>query len=753
MIKIKRGIRISIKRGKQKKQSEKNFIRIFLSVSVSMLLVIFVGTGVVYQMIKEMIIDQNTRLSMQAFSQIQSEFESANNDANLIATQISLDNICASYLRVPAGAAYDAKEMGKVRRQLSLYQLVTPNVESVYLYNDGLDRILTSGKQYGIARKADFFDQGLVELLESPEKYNIHNLIRRERVTQYGNGMEQTDVLYTYLMFTEEREGPGSAVVVNYKFDEMLLRILDMEVMQGSRMLIIDEKQERIVDLGTSRIQESGELRNTVWEMAGQGEGYREFRQEGQRYFISYLHAEKSGWNYVKITPWDTIFRRLEQFQRNMLVCMGTILIAIAGVILWNAFSITKVYRRLKAEHKNRDHRKEAVRLREGFLSDFLHGRRLYRKNQLQTHLEQFGFRLDQKEKYTLLILQIEAYEELRKKFGNSTYDIKYGFLNIFEEIFGVSYKTAGLINRDATFTIMLELGEEADWQARVSALFEEFCEKVGIFVDWKFMLAGTGRCAGLEQLPELNELLKEILEDSFFYPENTYYTMEQVEKEHREHVAFWHLETERILEAVRQGQNTREVFQNFSRALEKSRASDYRSAMEWLAIMIARGNRQIPGYEDETREFLLRLAKCEKVTEVEELFLGNFEKIRGELEQMPAKKGVAGKLDEVKQYIQENCSNLNMNLEHLGDEFSISPNYLGRMFKKDTGMSVADYINQERLKLVLRDLAETEDTAKEIAERYGFVSTNYFYTYFRKKVGITPQIYRKQQREAGKSV
>lgn len=32
---------------------------------------------------------------------------------------------------------------------------------------------------------------------------------------------------------------------------------------------------------------------------------------------------------------------------------------------------------------------------------------------------------------------------------------------------------------------------------------------------------------------------------------------------------------------------------------------------------------------------------------------------------------------------------------------------------------------------------------AKEIAENCGFVSTNYFYTFFKKKTGVTPQAYR----------
>ena len=90
-----------------------------------------------------------------------------------------------------------------------------------------------------------------------------------------------------------------------------------------------------------------------------------------------------------------------------------------------------------------------------------------------------------------------------------------------------------------------------------------------------------------------------------------------------------------------------------------------------------------------------------------------------------------------------------NLTLKTLGDEFGVSPNYLGRLFKKDMGMSVQEYINEVRLKHVLLELKETEDSAKDIAERNGFIrASNYFYTYFKKKVGVTPQMYRERSRE-----
>lgn len=73
------------------------------------------------------------------------------------------------------------------------------------------------------------------------------------------------------------------------------------------------------------------------------------------------------------------------------------------------------------------------------------------------------------------------------------------------------------------------------------------------------------------------------------------------------------------------------------------------------------------------------------------------------------------------------------------------------RMFKKDTGMSVSEYLDKIRLREVKRELRETGQTEKEIAEQCGFISSNYFYTYFRKKTGVTLRIYREKWRECDK--
>ena len=172
-------------------------------------------------------------------------------------------------------------------------------------------------------------------------------------------------------------------------------------------------------------------------------------------------------------------------------------------------------------------------------------------------------------------------------------------------------------------------------------------------------------------------------------------------------------------------------------------------NAMIWFGVSLVRNMKEFyvtdADQEHMLNDFLTQLAKCDKKDQTDKLFGKIFESMIQIQELANAKKGVTGKVEEIQNYIQANYTNLNIALEYLGDEFGVSANYLGRIFKKEIGMSVSEYLNYVRLQKVLEGLEKTDKPAKDIAEACGFASINYFYTYFRKKMGVTPQAYRQQ--------
>lgn len=75
-----------------------------------------------------------------------------------------------------------------------------------------------------------------------------------------------------------------------------------------------------------------------------------------------------------------------------------------------------------------------------------------------------------------------------------------------------------------------------------------------------------------------------------------------------------------------------------------------------------------------------------------------------------------------------------------------ISPDYLSRLFKKETGKSLTQYITHKRIDAASELLLSTHLPVNSIAMQVGFSSFAYFSKVFRDMQGMTPMEYRRQR-------
>jgi YesN/AraC family two-component response regulator len=99
--------------------------------------------------------------------------------------------------------------------------------------------------------------------------------------------------------------------------------------------------------------------------------------------------------------------------------------------------------------------------------------------------------------------------------------------------------------------------------------------------------------------------------------------------------------------------------------------------------------------------------------------------------------------IDTIKDVIQGNYSNPNLSLQEIADMLRMSSAYVGRIFKKQETISVADYINEIRLLKSVMLLENNNLPVNEISEKVGFSSPSYFFKLFKKRFGTTPKDYR----------
>lgn len=85
------------------------------------------------------------------------------------------------------------------------------------------------------------------------------------------------------------------------------------------------------------------------------------------------------------------------------------------------------------------------------------------------------------------------------------------------------------------------------------------------------------------------------------------------------------------------------------------------------------------------------------------------------------------------------------VSLDSLSKFCSVTNSYLSALFKKETGTTITDYINQIRIRKALSLLNTTNISIQDIALQCGYREASYFTRIFKKYQGISPKDYRKK--------
>ena len=83
--------------------------------------------------------------------------------------------------------------------------------------------------------------------------------------------------------------------------------------------------------------------------------------------------------------------------------------------------------------------------------------------------------------------------------------------------------------------------------------------------------------------------------------------------------------------------------------------------------------------------------------------------------------------------------------VKYFADKLCLSSHYFGDMFKKETGKSPQEYIQEKVIELAKERISDTADTVSQIAYSLGFQYPQHFCRLFKKRVGYTPSEYRAQ--------
>jgi len=107
-----------------------------------------------------------------------------------------------------------------------------------------------------------------------------------------------------------------------------------------------------------------------------------------------------------------------------------------------------------------------------------------------------------------------------------------------------------------------------------------------------------------------------------------------------------------------------------------------------------------------------------------------------------------ANLVERTKNFIRQNIEK-DFSRQDVADNVHFNHDYLARIFKKETGIKLSDYIIQERLSLAKRMLETTDMSITMVAEKVGYTNFSYFSTLFKNLYGISPVKYKRKYQDA----
>ncbi|WP_054023830.1 response regulator [Bacillus sp. FJAT-28004] len=110
------------------------------------------------------------------------------------------------------------------------------------------------------------------------------------------------------------------------------------------------------------------------------------------------------------------------------------------------------------------------------------------------------------------------------------------------------------------------------------------------------------------------------------------------------------------------------------------------------------------------------------------------------------------GVVEDVKKYIALNLGLDEMSRDVIAAQVFLNPDYLSRIFKKETGFSISDYVLQERIRVAKELLSKTDMPVSGVAITVGYSNFSHFTKIFKKYTESNPMEYRHLMQAMGAS-
>jgi AraC-like DNA-binding protein len=681
------------------------------------------------------------------------------------------------------GRNFTLNDIYNINGKLNDFKQSNPLVYSIYVYN--YDSRLVFSSVMTFSNIDNFFDKGMTDLLEQNKAYGF--FIPRKATFSFNNstGSEESENLISLVYSITRPDGKRDSMVVN--LDQTMLQELIMKGSnEGTYKMMIVTDQGLIISRPDDEIHENDIPNDMRKSILANHEDRGSFlaKLHDKTYMVSYVKADRLGWNFIIMADYDKLLGNVSTLQsfimRMTLLCLAIMAITSA---FFTRIIYVPIYHLIKrtlatSDSKERPHLNEYDLLNKSFSlleskvntlqSDINQSVSVRKQSLLRsilhgtvgkgTDMRQAMNRLDlglESDRYVVCVLKIDSFHEMSEKYDMVDISLlKYAIENISREVASTRYKLEALEDGHDSLDLIFNIGSGNEThELQIKHILSEIQVNIKQFLKMT-VTASIGPVAARVNDLKLSRLgAYQAVHFRLIYGTNSLISYEEILSEETKEYQYPVTLEKQMMNSLKAGEleQLRELSAQFIAEIHPFKYDEIILSLVQLLVMTIRTAKGMSSFDREDADLEIhtcqqQLLRLDTLGQIETWYLSLCSRII-EIRDRESLSKNTKTVEKMADYIKDHYTDPNLSVDMLAQMIGLSASYVRKLFKEETGKSVAEHIAEHRFRKAQELLLNTDHPAKKIGEMVGFENTSYFYVLFKKHVGMTPDHYRRENR------
>ncbi|RAU93291.1 helix-turn-helix domain-containing protein [Paenibacillus sp. YN15] len=745
---------------------------------ISVLFVPIVISGIIYTGTWHVVESEVNRANESVLKQIEQGMDSHLSGIERLGVEMALSKPLSAFIDVAQPLSdSDIYDIVGISNDLKTYKMANTYIEQIYVYYKNSDTVV-SARDRGTSR--DLF--AVIGTEDNWGAQEWEAFFNKRYVQEYlpititENGRVSKGVMYAKSMILANQDQPGAVLMFVVKESTLLAGAFGDS---RSTVAIMDKSNRLVASTGADL-----PAGVSVERMQGKSGFFYEGKGDG-RLAVSYTTSENAGWKYLSLVPAE-IFDEKMQLVKNLIYLSLGLSILVGGLVTFlsvrrnyspvgalvrNLMSQSGVtfetgideYRYVQSAFNNTLDEKERMgqrlerhrsAIRAHFLQGLLKGTAEL-QDSAQEALEAHGIHPVSPE-FAVVIFSVEHYGKFADDGHNHTKPQKqklvhFIIMNVAEEVAGIRHQGFA-VEADNTQACIINFrnGEERDLPGMI--------QEIRSFMEEHYHVTMTVAASGIHEHPEgIGKAYLEaraaleyrlVLGGGRVIRYEELPRLEQTEQATRYYFPL-HVE-QQLINFVKSGDYARskslldEIIEaNLSGALPVPLAKCLMFDLigTLLKTLDETGSAGKTAFMEQA-DPVKQLISCETMEEMRRQTDEVLQQVCQSIQEEHSRQS-SHLSREIMEYVKAHYQDGELNVSAIGDIFKLTPSYLSKQFKAQTGEALPDYINKTRMEEAKRLLREQGCSVAETASKVGYADLNTFTRIFKKYEGITPGKYK----------